>query len=119
MIFRVFSERRSILSCFVIDCWSEGGSTLRKASILMLSILSFQVARPTLLFAQQPQPQPLTLSRSVDLALSNYPAIRAAQAQAAAASEGIDLARMAYLPRTDLLWQENRATKNNIFGALL
>jgi len=97
----------------------EGGSTLRKASILMLSILSFQVARPTLLFAQQPQPQPLTLSRAVDLALSNYPAIRAAQAQAAAASEGIDLARMAYLPRTDLLWQENRATKNNIFGALL
>src|SRR5262249_22758738 len=24
-----------------------------------------------------------------------------------------------YLPRTDLLWQENRATRNNVFGLLL
>ncbi|HJY83465.1 MAG TPA: TolC family protein [Candidatus Binatia bacterium] len=61
----------------------------------------------------------MTLNAAVDLALSNYPAIRAVQAQVAAAYAGIDLARTAYLPRTDVLWQENRATTNNIFGLLL
>ena len=30
----------------------------------------------------------------------------------------IRLARTAYLPRLDLLWQENRASTNNVFGAL-
>ena len=29
------------------------------------------------------------------------------------------MARTAYLPRADLLWQENRATRNNVFGLLL
>ena len=53
------------------------------------------------------------------MALTNYPAIRAAQAHADAASAGIDLARTDYLPRTDLLWQENRGTTNNVFGVLL
>jgi outer membrane protein TolC len=51
--------------------------------------------------------------------LSNYPAIRTARGQAAAARAGIELARTAYLPRADLLWQENRATRNNILGQLL
>jgi len=77
------------------------------------------VVRSHTIFAQQTQPQPLTLNQAVDLALTNYPAVRAAQAQAAAASAGIDLARTAYLPRADLLWQENRATTNNVFGLLL
>src|SRR5204863_3702272 len=40
-------------------------------------------------------------------------------AQAAAAAAGIGVAQTAYLPRTDLLWQENRATRNNVFGLLL
>lgn len=87
--------------------------------MLVVLILLLQLARPSMLFAQQSGPQQLTLNQAVDLALSNYPAIRAAQAQAAAASAGIDLARTAYLPKTDLLWQENRATRNNIFGLLL
>lgn len=70
--------------------------------------------------AQDVNPQQtLRLERAVDLALSNYPSIRTAQAQAAAASANIGLARTAYLPRLDLLYQENRATRNNIFGSLL
>jgi len=84
---------------------------------LCLWVLS--LACPALCPAQDPPQQPLTLNAAVDLALSNYPAIRAAQAQAAAAGAGIDVARTAYLPRTDLLWQENRATRNNVFGLLL
>jgi hypothetical protein len=43
---------------------------------------------------------------------------RVAKAQAQAASEQIGLAHTAYLPRLDLLWQENRASVNNIFGEL-
>jgi outer membrane protein TolC len=92
---------------------------LRKVSIFVVSVLLVQNAKTSNVLAQQTPLQPLTLNQAVDLALSNYPSIRAAQAQAAAASAGIELARTAYLPRTDLLWQENRATRNNVFGLLL
>jgi outer membrane protein TolC len=61
----------------------------------------------------------LKLDAAVEWALTNYPAIKTAQAQAAAAKANIDLARTAYLPRLDLLYQENRATRNNVFGAVL
>ncbi len=77
------------------------------------------LAHHALLPAQEPPAQPVTLNAAVDLALKNYPAIRASQARAAAARAGVDVARTAYLPRLDFLWQENRATRNNIFGLLL
>ncbi|MDA2930454.1 TolC family protein [Acidobacteria bacterium AH-259-O06] len=62
---------------------------------------------------------PNTLKQAVKYALANYPAIQASMSQLSAAASGIDLARTAYLPRTDLMWQANRATRNNIFGLLL
>jgi outer membrane protein len=62
------------------------------------------------------EPISLTLDQAVEFALSHYPSIRATLAQASAASSGVDLASTAYLPRTDLVWQANRATRNNIFG---
>src|SRR5215471_2428475 len=62
---------------------------------------------------------PLTLDQAVDFALDNYPAVRAAMERALASKEGVSLSRTGYLPRTDLLWQTNRATQNNIFGLLL
>jgi len=62
---------------------------------------------------------PLTLDQAVDFALGNYPAVRASMERALASKEGVSLSRTAYLPRTDLLWQSNRATQNNIFGLLL
>ena len=58
----------------------------------------------------------LTLDQAIEFALSHYPSVRAALAQASATSAGVDLARTAYLPRTDLVWQANRATRNNVFG---
>ncbi len=61
-------------------------------------------------------PVPLTLDKAVECALSKYPAVRAVIAQAAAATAATDLARTAYLPRLDLVWQTNRATRNNVFG---
>jgi outer membrane protein len=56
---------------------------------------------------------------AVELALKNYPAIRAAQARRQTAEAGVELARTNYLPRADMLWQQNRATRNNVFGLLL
>ncbi|MEP7337752.1 MAG: TolC family protein [Acidobacteriota bacterium] len=69
--------------------------------------------------AQDSQAQILTLEQAVEVALKNYPAIRAARAQSQSAEAGIELARTSFLPRADLLWQENRATRNNVFGLLL
>jgi len=59
------------------------------------------------------------LEKAVDTAMTNYPEIRAARARVEAANAGIEVAKTSYLPRTDFLWQENRATSNNIFGLLL
>src|SRR5215510_996386 len=81
--------------------------------VLLLSITSIVVG-------QTPQPdQPLKLDEVVALALRNYPAARAAQERLAAANANVQAARTVYLPRTDLLWQSNRATHNNIAGLLL
>src|SRR5439155_13437509 len=87
---------RLFVACFVF--LAQGG------------VISAQTANP---------PKPLKLDTAVELALTNYPAIKTAQAQADAAKANIDLARTAYLPRLDLLYQENRATRNNVFGAVL
>src|SRR5207302_5480336 len=46
-------------------------------------------------------------------------AIKESRARAQAAEEGVGVARIAYLPRLDMIWQENRATANNVFGLLL
>ena len=63
--------------------------------------------------------QSIKLADAVSLAADNYPAIRTAKAEVAATAAGVDLARAAYAPRLDLLWQQNRASVNNIFGTTL
>src|SRR5436853_1776985 len=63
--------------------------------------------------------QPLTLQEAVSRSSATYPAIRSSMEQVAAATEGINLARTAFLPRADFLGQLNRATHNNVFGQLL
>ena len=68
--------------------------------------------------AQGPSGGPLTLNDAIQLALKNYPAIKESRARAQAAEEGVGVARTAYLPRLDMMWQENRATTNNVFGLL-
>src|SRR5438046_1940858 len=68
--------------------------------------------------AQPAASGPLSLNDAVQLALKNYPAIKESRARAQAADEGVGVARTAYLPRLDMLWQENRATTNNVFGLL-
>ncbi|HZF39594.1 MAG TPA: TolC family protein [Blastocatellia bacterium] len=91
---------------------------MRKAGIGFLSICFFLLLGASPAAAQDSQSQPLNLSTAIDLALRNYPSVRASQAQAAAAEAGIDVARVAYLPRLDTLWQQNLATRNNVFGEI-
>ena len=68
--------------------------------------------------AQSSSAGPLTLNDAIQLALKNYPAIKESRARAQAAEESVGVARTAYLPRLDMMWQENRATTNNVFGVL-
>jgi outer membrane protein TolC len=63
--------------------------------------------------------QGLKLETAVELARQNYPAIRQMQAQMEAAEAGVENARASFLPRADLLWQQNVGTRNNLFGLLL
>lgn len=60
-----------------------------------------------------------TLDRAMQYAVDHYPSIRAAVEEVAASAAGVSVARAAYLPRLDALWQSNRATANNIFGQVL
>ena len=71
--------------------------------------------------AAQPAPavNVLTLDAAIQYATEHYPTIRAALEQVNASTAGVDVARAAYLPRLDSLWQSNRATANNVFGQVL
>ncbi len=68
---------------------------------------------------QSPAGQALTLNAAIDFGLSHYPGVRVSLERATAAHENVGLSRTIYLPRADLLWQANHATRNNIFGLLL
>jgi outer membrane protein TolC len=89
-----------------------------RAWILTLVLLP---ALPMCVSAQQPQPPPavFTLDQAVQYALDHYPTVRAALEQISASTATVSVAKSAYLPRLDSLWQSNRATANNIFGQVL
>jgi outer membrane protein len=64
-------------------------------------------------------PQTFTLGQAMQYAVDHYPSVRAALEQVEASSAGVSIAKSAYLPRLDTIWQSNRATANNVFGQLL
>ena len=92
---------------------------MKKMIIGQLFFWLLPLLHPALSRAQESPRRPLNLNTAVEQALSAYPAVRVVEAQAHAASAGVELARTAYLPRADLLWQQNRGTRNNVFGLLL
>src|ERR1041385_1341539 len=66
------------------------------------------------------QPPPtLTLEQALQYAAEHYPSIRAALEEVNADAAGVRVARAAYLPRLDSVWQSLRGTTNNVFGQLL
>jgi outer membrane protein len=76
---------------------------------------------PTAAAAQTPAaPSPsFTLEQAIAYAGEHYPTVRAALESVNVSMAGVDVARSAYLPRLDSLWQSNRGTVNNIFGQVL
>ena len=64
-------------------------------------------------------PLVLALDDALEYALNHYPAVRAALEQVQVSTANVLLAKSAYLPRLDSVWQTNRATANNVFGQLL
>jgi outer membrane protein TolC len=63
--------------------------------------------------------QTFTLAQALQYSIDHYPSVRAALEQVNASAANVSVARSAYLPRLDALWQTNRATANNVFGQLL
>ncbi len=68
---------------------------------------------------QPPPPVSLTLEQALQYAVDHYPTVRAALEQVNASTAGVSVAKSAYWPRLDSLWQSNRGTANNIFGQVL
>ncbi len=63
--------------------------------------------------------KPLSIASVVEGAERDYPLIHVTEAELNASVANIRLSRTAYLPRVDGIAQFNRATRNNVFGALL
>lgn len=80
-------------------------------------------AGPSTAAAQSSQPavppSPLTLDEALRYAADHYPSLRVAIEEITAATAHVAVARTAYLPRLDTVWQSNRGTVNNITGPLL
>jgi outer membrane protein len=93
------------------------GKYFRAAAAMLISL--GLCPAPSAAQTNQTPPKVLTLEEAVNFALQNYPAVRASLEQESAAKASVTLARTNYLPRADMLWQGNRATRNNIFGLLL
>ena len=77
------------------------------------------IAKAATAAAQTQTASSLSLLDAIELARKSYPALKEVRARAEGAEAGVRLARTAYVPRLDALWQGNRATRNNVFGLLL
>lgn len=99
---------------------THGPSGMRCVRRLGTALIVFGcIANLAVAAAQTQAPPTLTLTAAIELARKNYPTIKEVRARAEAAEQGVAVARTSYLPRLDLLWQANRATRNNVFGLLL
>ena len=101
-----------VTDCYRTVSWRRVARAVTGASVLSTLLL----ASAATMAAQDGSDTPLTLGGAVELALRNHPATREARAGSAAALADVGVARTAYLPRLDALWQVNHATRNNVFG---
>ena len=87
--------------------------------IVVLSILGWSGGLRAQERTPQSASQTFTLEEALQYAIDHYPSVRAAVEQINVSSANASVARSAYLPRLDSLWQTNRGTANNMFGQLL
>jgi outer membrane protein TolC len=100
-----------------IQVVSEDGRRWRRW-LATLAVAYACTGNSTAAQAQSSQ-QPLTIVDAIELARKNYPSLKEIRARSQAAQEGVAVARAAYIPRLDALWQANRGTHNNVFGLVL
>jgi outer membrane protein len=93
--------------------------TRRCAVLIVANLIAVTSGRVQADGAEQPASQTFTLSQALQYALDHYPSVRSALEQVNVTTANVSVAKAAYLPRLDTLWQTNRATANNIFGQLL
>jgi outer membrane protein len=93
--------------------------TRRWLGALLSSVLLWTATPTAQGGSTQAAPTTLTLEQALQYALEHYPTARAALEQVNASTANVSVAKAAYLPRFDTVWQTNRATANNIFGQLL
>ena len=85
---------------------------------MLAAFVTLALVHPSFGQSAEQQTKTFTLEEAVDFALKNYPAVRASLERVRSAQAGVGVARTSYLPRTDILWQTNRATDNNVTGLL-
>ena len=85
------------------------------AAILVCSQWFSATAQPN----AAPGVREFTIQEAVDYALANYPAVRAAMEQYNASKAGVGLAKTAYIPRLDTVWQGDRGSRESVLGVLL
>jgi outer membrane protein len=89
---------------------------LAMVTLLVPTVASAQATQPP---APQSPPLSLTLEQALAYAVDHYPTVRAALEHLNASAAGVDVAKAAYWPRLDSLWQSHRSTANNVFGQVL
>jgi outer membrane protein TolC len=93
--------------------------SMSRLCLVVVVIFLVALEFPARASAQVGELQTFSLNEALQYAIEHYPTVRAALEQSNASTANVDVARSAYLPRFDALWQSNRATANNIFGQLL
>jgi outer membrane protein len=91
----------------------------RRVAVAFASVLACAVAAQAQVASQAGVAQVFTLRDALQYALDHYPTVRAAAEQINASTANVAVARSAYQPHLDAIWQMNRATANNVFGQLL
>jgi outer membrane protein TolC len=92
----------------------------RKVLPELSAVILILVLGPGLLAQAGAPPGPaLTFQDALDYALEHYPAVRASLERVAAARAGIPLARTQYLPYLSGVYQDGRATQNQVAGIWL
>jgi outer membrane protein len=90
-----------------------------RLAVVMATVVALTTTARAQVGSPQSAPTMLTLEQALQYALDHYPTVRAALEQVNASTANVSVAKGAYLPRFDSIWQTNRATANNIFGQLL
>ncbi len=92
----------------------------RTLTCIAASLSLFAPITPSAAAQSQPTPPKLfTLEQAVDYALQNYPAVRGSLEQVYAAHAGVTVARTQYLPQLNGVYQDSRATQNQVPGIWL